>query len=278
MSPACSENAKLVPAYLDDELAESDLREFEGHLTDCQPCKDGLACAQREHRAMRAHLKPPAAPDLLRAKLCRSLDEADEQERHERLARLRAWSLPAVACVVAACALALFSYRELKGPATIAGESAITRDAARKHFIESPMVVSDDRGMVARSAGNFLSTPVRPPRFSHQGVSLLGWEPGHLDGRQAATFVYELARHRTGRHRVNVHVLGAHDLDLSAQTKRVIEGRELWIDEALGMNTVTYRSDGTIAYVFTSDMALDELLQLVTQTDILMVLDDQRAR
>jgi anti-sigma factor RsiW len=274
MSNACIEKQKLVPPYLDDELAEPEAREFEGHISECQECRESLDLAARNHAALRAHLRPPPAPEHLLPRLEAALDGIDRSEREAARGRLLAWSLPAVASAAAALALGFFIYSELRGVLpTPQGKGAPIALAQERHTVpRAPMVVSNDRGQIARSAGEFLQAPVQPPRFPHEPVNLLGWEPGHFNGRTAATFVYELRRPLENR-RVHVHAFAAENLDLSTHKRHTIDGRELWTDRSFGMNTVTYKSASDVAYVFASEMEASELLRLVGQSDVLRMLD-----
>jgi anti-sigma factor RsiW len=271
MPNACADIQATLSAYLDAELQDVEVREFETHLSDCNACQESFALAEQGHSALRSYLRAtPPASDFLNKKILLSLDKEDEAQK--RAARANWFSIPVVASAVAAAALALFAWSDLvapqkEAPAQVAKSSQVTKDVARQHLREAPLFVSNDRGTVGRGAADFLNTDVRAPRFSSQEVKLLGWTPAQLGGKQSATFVYEVTN-RTGRHRVHAHAVALADIDFRSQTRLVIDGAELWVDGAYGFNTVTYHPrDGRLAYVFSSDMGLDALTAMVTRTD-----------
>jgi hypothetical protein len=175
-------------------------------------------------------------------------------------------------------ALTLFVWTDLQSQkAPVAKSSQVTRDVARQHLQEKPLFVAGDRGSVDRSAASYLDYPVNAPRFSSTKVRLLGWTPAQLGGKQSATFVYEVIDRR-GRHEMNVHAVKRSEIDVSAQAKLNMDGAELWIDNAYGFNTVTYAGSESLAYVFSSDMAADALIDLVTNTDLVNMLSQRPAR
>lgn len=270
MLNACADIQSTLSAYLDGELQDVEVREFETHLSSCDACQESFEGAEQEHSALRSHLRAvPAASDFLNKKILLSLDREDDARKRAALSNW--FSIPVAASVLAAAALALFVWTDLVAPqetvASATKSSQVTQDVARQHLREAPLFVSNDRGTVGRGAADFLNTPVRAPRFSSQEVKLLGWTPAQLGGKQSATFVYEVTN-QTGRHRVHAHAVGVADIDLRSQSRLVIDGAELWVDAAYGFNTVTYHPrDSRLAYVFSSDMSLDALVAMVTRTD-----------
>ncbi len=271
MPNACADIQSTLSAYLDAELQDVEVREFETHLSECTTCQESFERAEQEHSSLRSHLRAtPPASDFLHKKILAALDNEDAARK--RAVRTNWLSMPVAASVLAAAALALFVWSDLIAPQEqptppVAKSSQVTQDVARQHLREAPLFVSDDRGAVGRGAAEFLKTHVRAPRFSSQEVKLLGWTPAQLGGNQSATFVYEVTN-QTGRHRVHAHAVALADIDLRSQSKVVIDGAELWVDGAYGFNTVTYHPrDGRLAYVFSSDMGLDALVAMVTHSD-----------
>ncbi len=184
-----------------------------------------------------------------------------------------AWTLPAAASALAVAALALFIWSDLSAQeeSISTQTSQVTRDAARQHLLDKPLFVGTDRKSVGRSATSYLNAPVQAPRFSSTRVRLLGWTPAQLGGKQSATFVYEIID-RKGRHLMNVHAVKRREINVDGQTKLNVGGSELSIDSALGFTTVTYVGSQELAYVFSSDMTADALVDLVTNTDIVNML------
>ncbi len=272
MPNACADIETSLFAYLDSELSNADLREFEGHLSDCDACLQLCEKAECEHEALRVQLRaPPHASDLLAQRIQSTLDAEDRAQ--QKIVRRRWLSFPVAASTVAAAALALFIWSDLVRTDSgqhVVGQHAVatsapgqvTRDAARQHLQQTPLFVSDR------------NTPVGAPQFSSQKVKLLGWTPARLQGKQnlqpeeSATFVYEV-RNATGLYRVHAQVVALSRLDLRTQTKLIVGGTQLWVDSALGYNTVTYISKSRLAYVFSSDMSVQALVAVVTRTDIM---------
>lgn len=276
----CIDHSALVDPYLDHELAEEERRDLEHHVARCSACGELLRAREAILDGVRRHVQPPEAPALLRKRILQSLDDEDQRaESQARRARL-GWLLPGAASVAAAAALLLFVSSFWQGSATretaaLAHESeGVAQEAVRQRFRPSPMVVQGTRNEVSRSAKEYLRVPVRPPRFSHDDANLLGWQPGQLRGRDAAVFVYEVVS-RTGRHQVNVHALDARDLDLRGKDRVSVDDTELWVDTPFGFSSVSYKDREGIGYVFTSDMAPSELVNLVGKSDILDMINER---
>jgi hypothetical protein len=180
--------------------------------------------------------------------------------------------------MVAAAALALFVWKDLSAPspAEVArASSQVTRAAARQHFDATPLVVSNDRSMVSRSATRYMQAPVQVPEFSTDDVRLIGWQPTQLDGRQSATFIFDVLL--SGRlHRVNLHAVNLDHVDLSSQQRVVVGSVPLWIDHAYGYHTVTFEGPRNLGYVFSSNMNVDALVSLVAHSDLVALVDRQR--
>lgn len=280
MSNSCTDIQATLSTYLDAELDNADQRDFESHVADCDGCQVVLESAERSHSGLRAHLRDtPKASDLLRKRLGNALDEEDKLLQGKRRRDWFAWSMPAAASAVAVAALALFIWSDLNPEPVVAApdSSHVTRDAARQHLQEKPLFVGHDRGTVGRAATDYMEHPVQAPRFSSTKVRWLGWTPAQLAGKQSATFVYEVTDGKS-RHQVNVHAVVRSEIDLSSQMKLDVGGAQLAVDSHLGFTTVTYASSQPLAYVFSSDMSAEALINLVTNTDIVNMLSQRPAR
>jgi hypothetical protein len=142
-------------------------------------------------------------------------------------------------------------------------------------MFETPVAVSSggSRPELWQAAQEYTRLPVRPPRFLQDNVRLRGFEPGWLLGQRAALFVYEI-HGPMGRHRIHVHTLDARDLDLRSRDRREVAGREIWVSRALGLSSVTFKDETGVGYVISSDLELDQLVDLVSRSDLLFVASD----
>src|SRR5512139_834507 len=104
----CKTIDTLSMAYLDDELAAEERHELEAHLTECASCRATLDRERADRSMIRRALAVPAAPDMLRARIARSLDEQDRVETKEQRRRWSSYLLPSSAIAAAAAAIALF--------------------------------------------------------------------------------------------------------------------------------------------------------------------------
>ncbi len=275
MSNICADIETSQIPYLDGELEDGDLQEFETHITDCDDCQHRLETVMQSHTELRAILQAtPPASDLLMKRVSLALDAEDQQKRHAQRQNWMRWSMPFGASALAVAALALFVWSDLAASeeGQVAKSSQVTQDAARQHFQESPLFVSEDRSSIGRGAAGYLRTPVSAPRFATQNVRFLGWTPSQLGGKQSVAFVYEVVN-RTGRHEVRVNAAALDSLQLQSAEMKSANGFEYWTDTAYGFQTVTVKRGETIAYVFSSDLSLSSLLGLVTNTDIVNSLE-----
>ena len=146
--------------------------------------------------------------------------------------------------------------------------SPVSHEAASKVIGSSPVVVSGTRSEISQSLSDYVRLPIRPPRFSQEGVTLRGWRPNLLRGREAAELIYEVAPSSSQRHTMWLHILEASNLELESKDRLDIRGETLWLHRPLGLSSVTYRDSHGIGYVFTSDMPEEALVELVLGSDV----------
>lgn len=263
MSSPCTDISKLIPTYLDGELAETELLAFEHHLAECDGCETEVGEERAFLDRVRQALAAPAAPETLRARLAKQLDSAEaELARSARRAR-RAWLLPGTASLAAAAALLVFVL-DLAQPQN---DNEVSAEPPASVSPEAIAVATASRARIDRSAQEFLRIPVRAPRFSGAEVSLQGWQPMRKRGHLSALFVYEVV---VNGHpfRLEVQTLDARNLDLRSAERRVVEGTEVWVTRTPGVSAVTYRDANGVAYNFTSHMDTDDLVRLVVRSDL----------
>lgn len=263
MPNPCSDISKLVPTYLDGELAESELLSFEHHVAECDECHREVEDERRFLERIRESLAAPPASDTLRARLSRALDVEEERAQKEARRERRSWVLPGAATLAAAAALLVFVF-DVAQPASNDNQIAQARLAAPSPALDVEPV---SRGDIARSAREYLRMPVRAPRFASADAALRGWQPIRSSGHDTALFVYEV-RHGSESHRLEVQTLDARNLDLGSAERRVVRGTEVWVAKTPGVSSVSYRDPSGVGYIFTSYMDTDELVNLVVQSDL----------
>lgn len=104
----CESIDTLSMAYVDDELAAEERRELEAHLTECSGCRAHVDSERADHALIARSLAAPPAPDMLRARIARSLDAEDKSEVREQRRRWSQYMLPGSAILAGAAAIAVF--------------------------------------------------------------------------------------------------------------------------------------------------------------------------
>src|SRR4051812_46311806 len=94
----CQSIDTLAMAYLDDELVVEERRELELHMLDCASCRHHVDDERSELELVRKALAPPPAPDIVKARIARVLDQEDREAARAaaaaRSSRLSRWLLP----------------------------------------------------------------------------------------------------------------------------------------------------------------------------------------
>jgi len=104
----CESIDTLSMAYVDDELAAEERRELEAHLTECAACRAHIDSERADHSLITLALAAPPAPDMLRARIARSLDAEDKVEVREQRRQWSQYLLPGSAILAGAAAIAVF--------------------------------------------------------------------------------------------------------------------------------------------------------------------------
>ncbi len=268
----CSEIDTLIQTYLDGELSSQDLRDFEAHIAECEECRRKLRAERDFRRFIQRRLAEtaPQAPQALQQRLRENLDAEDNDLAAARRRARLSWVLPGAATLAAAAALLLF----ITTNRTPVAEETIAEDAVMAHMRRPPVEVQG-AGQVSPWIEQHFRPDVSVPRFSASNVSLRGARLSHLMGRDAAQLVYDVDRN-SQRQELRVHIVDGKNLDLHAKNKRIIGGREVWVDGAYGFSTVTVRGNDGMSYVFTSEMDGDDLVDLVTSSDFFLGADTRR--
>ncbi len=245
----CTDVDRLIPSYLDGELAQSELHSFEHHVSECEECDSDLRSERDFLTRIRSALATPPASDTLRARLGRALDEEDAEEAKQTRRARTTWVLPGAATVAAAAALLVFVHDVAKSPQNQ------NHDGDALH---AGLPMSD----IDRSAGEFLQMPVRAPSVNASGASFRSWQPLNRRTHNAALFIWDVPVNGE-RYRLEIQTLDARNLDLRGAERRVVRGATVYIASAMGLNAVSFSDENGVGYVFSSLMHSDDLVELV---------------
>ncbi|HUS64841.1 MAG TPA: zf-HC2 domain-containing protein [Kofleriaceae bacterium] len=276
MATQCNDVDTLLPTYLDGELAPHDQLAFEHHLADCGSCRETVNGERAYLDAVRARLAPPAPPADLAARVRRALDDEDRRVSQARRRWSWSWALPGGAGLAAAAALVLFVTGELSHQAAPAAESAAVREVVADR-LDDAAIRRGSPAEISVAANERLRMPVSLPRFSPvvDEASLKGWQPREVEGRQAVTLLYEnVPDPRGGLHQLRVHLFDARNQSLDGGEPVFVLGKELRVGRPFGVSSVWFKDASGIGWVFSSDMALRDLVQLVGASDLLYKLND----
>jgi mycothiol system anti-sigma-R factor len=269
MAIHCSDIETLAQTYLDGELAEHDLSDFETHLAECDQCRAHVDDEVGFRRVLRRNLSAPAAPESLRDRIAASLDAEDVQRAEVARKRRWSWVLPGTASFAAAAALVLFVMQrtpEQHTKISTAAAAEVGTEAVKSHIRRPPVEVQ------GAAVNPWIRENFRPqvaiPRFRSRTVNLLGARLSRLRGRDAAQLFYKVRR-GARLYDVQAHILDAKDLDLRAPARYRVAGMDMWVDKRFGYNIVKFKDHNGIAYVFTSDMDASELIKLLLRSDLL---------
>ena len=257
----CGDIEALAQTFLDGELSEEDAASVVEHTESCESCKQRMAAETRLHRALQRALIPPHAPASLRDRISLALDREDFAQRRSSRARW-GWVLPGAASLAAAAALVLFVASN-RGD----GPERTVDDAVMRHIQRAPIEV---RGAAVQEfATRNLPEPVQLPRFNTPTTILRGARLSHLDGRDALQLYYDTTL-RNRSYVISALIVDASHLDFRTRERHVIGGRELWVGDSHGYNVVAHRDERGIGYFFISDMSADDLLGVVTSSDLML--------
>ncbi len=259
----CKSIDTLAMAYLDDELASEERHELETHLTECAGCKSHVDTERADLDVVRTALAAPPAPDMLRAKIARSLDAED------RVARKR-WSsylLPGSAMFAAAAAIAVFI--GVRPQAHEAGSAA--KDAFEWQRRALPLEVQ------GKNTGPWLRANFEPnlndvPQFQGTDSRVLGGRllPRGINGHDAALVSYQV---EIGGYPFVLSALVVLDVrpdEMNEGDEVRVRDRTLHIIEGDGRAAVTYvdAANHRGYMFFAPELSVDDLVRLVGHTDL----------
>lgn len=243
----CVEADSLVQAYVDGELSGPDGAAFDRHVAGCEACGRACRLQSRFKAAIRAHLPRPPVPPELRVRLKEALSDQPIAPRR--------WLTPARLVPAAAAAMLLVGI----SASVRRSHSLVMQQAQRSYQTELPMdVVGTDCGTIASWFRGRVDFQVHAPMLGGK-ATCEGGRLVNVGDRHAAYLVYKDDK----GHRVAFLVFDPRDESLEAPNRRVVNGREIYLNGGPGISTAAYRDRG-LGYVVTSDLDEDSLTRLVT--------------
>lgn len=249
----CAEADAFIQAFVDGELAGVDRESVERHLVGCGECAGQVRLQARFKAAVRAHLPRPAIPFALQRRISEALSGQPIAPR-----RWPSWwsyqrLLPAAAAILLLIGIT--------GTVRQRSQSVVVQQAERSYHAELPMdVTGTDCGSIASWFRGRVDFPVHPPIVGG-GATCQGGRLVNVGERPAAYIVYRVQ----DGHRVTFLVFDPRDESLEAPQRRIVNGREIFVETGPGVSTAAYRDRG-LGYVVTSDLDEDALTRLVTRS------------
>ena len=269
----CKTIDTLAMAYLDDELAAEERHELETHLTECASCRSMLERERSDRSMIRRALAAPAAPDMLRARIGKALDQQDRVETKEQRRRWTSYLLPSSAIAAAAAAIALFLGAQ--APATQKA-TTVASDAVKMPSRQLPLEV---QGVGTRQ---WLQDTfdVQPPEFvdpQQSDSQLLGARllPNGLNGHDAAMMLFQVRL--ADKAPFLLYVMAVHDLrddELRDGTPVRVNDRTLFVFETRDERgrpqpVVSYVAPNRRGFMFLApELSAQELIELASRLNI----------
>jgi anti-sigma factor RsiW len=261
MSQVCDTIDTLSMSYLDEELASEEKRELELHLLECTACRERVSEERQEVEMLRQRLVMPPAPDLVRAKVMRSLDREDAQVSRGLLKeRVGRWLLPGTSILAAAAALMVFAFLRTPDPALPFGRVVIAdhQPAALVIRGEAPTQSWVEQQIVG----------TRTPRF--EGIDLLGGNLMSINGRTVARLAYQVRTSGPAIFELEAYLFRVQPNETDVGERVELEGRIVHVSNTNGQPAVTYVDENGIGYLFTSrDLSEKVLLELVGRSNLI---------
>jgi len=260
-----------LDAYVDAELEPTPVIEFERHLDACGDCRNELSLARLVQRSVR-ELPVPVAPQALKVRVLRALDEVSAQQRGVLPSARGPWTgvLAAAGGVMLLVGGMVQSDSQRSGVrAAGAGEmTPLLGDVVARHVDQLPAeIAAEQPEQVTSWFRGKVGFRVRSVEFAEPKVRFLGARVSHIGSRQAAKLYYSV-----GDSRLTSVVFQSppslqqvlHDDDLVARWgHRARFGRRVVTYQNVHGYTVPILEHDGIAYAFTGDLDQRRLLQLV---------------
>jgi len=256
----CASLHKHVDAYVDGELEPARSIDVEQHLGDCVDCRRQVGDQRNVKLQVATALRGAPAPEELRQRVARGLDQASGHGRQSYGPTLL---LTAAAAVVLLGASWAQRSSEVKQATVTGGALPIFGDIVRKHSNPLPTEIAADRpDQIAPWFRGKVGFQVHPVGFKGPRVRFLGARIDHVRDLSAATLYYDIDGHR-----VTAVVFEATP-DMYEGVERMRLGtREVYFSKVHGYAVPMIRQ-GNLAYAFTGDLDQPNLLRVVASAEL----------
>lgn len=250
----CQSIATVAMAYLDDELADEERHELEAHVAECAACRAHLDAVRADHGLIARALAAPPAPDLLRARIARSLDAEDKVAAPGQRKRWQQYLLPGSAIAAAAAAIAVFvavKPTDTREVGTVAREGVRLMSRPRPYDVRGPQTSSllqQEIGVAGPSCPN---------------AEVIGARQETVNGHDGVLVSYNVG----GRFALAELVMkNVSPEELDGNIEYRAHGRLLHVVQTdQGLTGVTYVDDRHNGYMFFAPaLSSDDLLSLVS--------------
>ncbi|MFB6374726.1 MAG: hypothetical protein ABEN55_16765, partial [Bradymonadaceae bacterium] len=141
------------------------------------------------------------------------------------------------------------------------GQPPVVENTVDWHRQAFPVEVpGPDRSHVANWFDGKVEFPVRIPEFQKEGVRLVGGRIAHVQNRRAAYLSYQV-----NGARMSLMIFHGEDLQVPSSRIRNVAGHEVALFNKDGYE-VAVLQDGGLTYTLTSELAEEELLDVVVSS------------
>jgi len=195
----CDDIQKGIYVYLDDEFADPERRDFEGHVRACARCRRRVERERGFLASFRSKVPQVTAPagleDRIRAALAAApAPESGLRELPRRGGAWRQWWVAAAALTLVATP-ALIVWRAA-GSGSAAGEERVAVEALQTHQRDLPMEVRGSQRQIREFLQANVPFEVELPPGSDPRLELIGARLTRVDGREAVLLNYAVEDER----------------------------------------------------------------------------------
>jgi anti-sigma factor RsiW len=228
----CEETRELLDAFHDGELQPATHAAVEAHLRTCPSCSAALAAHEAVRDKVRSIGRTPA-PEILAAKIRRSLTESDSEAR-SRVLSVRSWGAMAASHFLAIVlgGAAVFGLLHGSDERNFAVQETI--DAHVRSLIDERtlmQVASNDSHNVRPWFTGKLNFSPAVAELNKEEFPLLGARVDYLGNRYVAALVYGRRKHR-----INLFVAPVDSVGSAAMTSATRNGYNILEWQASGFS------------------------------------------